>query len=279
MNRKGFFFLGLALVFILSSCLPEPQATLPPDLAAGKLVVGYFAEWAPGQGYLVSDIPAKKITHINYAFSNISDNGKCQLGDPKADVERVYSAAESVSGVADTTDPASLHFHGSFNQLLELKAKYPYLKVLISIGGYSWSGNFSNAALTDASRKTFVKSCIDLYFNTYKGVFDGIDIDWELPVSGGLTQGHPEDKHDFTLLLAELRHQLDDLGSANGTHYLLTMAAAGGPGMDQHYERDQIAQYLDWINLMTYDLHGTWDNLTNFNAPLYQDSNDPGTPL
>ncbi len=69
---------------------------------------------------------------------------------------------------------------------------------------------------------------------------------------------------------------MDELGSANGTHYLLTIAAGGGPGMDQRYERNQIAQYLDWINLMTYDLHGTWDNLTNFNAPLYQDTNDPG---
>ena len=276
MIRKGPFSLGLALVFILSSCLPASQATFPPDLAAGKRVVGYFTEWAPAQGYLVSDIPADKLTHINYAFSNITTSGTCQLGDPAADVQRVYSAAESVSGVADSTDPKTFPFHGTFNQLLELKAKYPYLKVFISIGGYSWSGNFSNAALTDASRKAFVESCIDLYFNTYKGVFDGIDIDWEDPVSGGLTKGRSEDKHNFTLLLAELRRQLDDLGSANRTHYLLTIAAAGGPGMDQHYERNRIAQYLDWLNLMTYDLHGTWDNLTNFNAPLYQDSNDPG---
>jgi len=82
---------------------------------------------------------------------------------PAADVQRLYSAAESVSGVADSN--ATL-FHGTFNQLLELKAKYPYLKVFISIGGYSWSGNFSNAAITEASRKAFVSSCIDLYFNT-----------------------------------------------------------------------------------------------------------------
>jgi GH18 family chitinase len=273
MNRKSFFSLGMALVFILSICLPACQSALPAGLTPGKRVVGYFAEWAPAGGYLVSDIPANKLTHINYAFSNVTSTGTCQLGDPAADVQRLYSAAESVSGVADSN--ATL-FHGTFNQLLELKAKYPYLKVFISIGGYSWSGNFSNAAITEASRKAFVSSCIDLYFNTYKGVFDGIDIDWELPVSGGLTKGRPEDKHNFTLLLAEFRRQLDQLGSANHTRYLLTIAAAGGPGQDQHYERDQIAKYLDWLNLMTYDLHGTWDTLTNFNAPLYQDSLDPG---
>ena len=276
MARKSILSLGLALVFILSSCIPSPRASLPPGLAAGKHVIGYFASWAPAQGYLVADIPADKLTHINYAFSNVSANGACQLGDRAADVERVYSAAESVSGVADSTGPAAGHFNGTFNQLLELKKKYPYLKVFISIGGYSWSGNFSNAALTDASRKAFVKSCIDLYFNTYKDVFDGIDVDWEYPVNRGLTEGRPEDKHNFSLLLEELRSQLDELGSANHSHYLLTIAAAAGPGMDQHYERDQIAQYLDWLNLMTYDLHGTWDALTNFNAPLYQDSLDPG---
>ncbi len=150
MVRKGFFSCLLVLVFILSSCGPAPLATLPSDLAPDKQVVGYFAEWAPGEGYFVSDILASKITHINYAFSNVSENGECQYGDPAADVERLYTAAESVSGIADSIDPKTFHFHGNFNQLLELKAKYPYLKVLISVGGYSWSGNFSNAALTDA---------------------------------------------------------------------------------------------------------------------------------
>jgi chitinase len=274
MVKKTLFSFGLVWVFILSGCGLAPQVTLPPNLAPDKRVVGYYGYWAPERGYFVSDIPANKITHIDYAFSNVSEDGKCVLGDPAADVERVYTSAESVNGKDDSTGAAA--FHGSFNQLLELKAKYPYLKALISVGGYAWSANFSNAALSDASRQTFVKSCIDLYFKKYKGVFDGIDIDWESPVTGGLTNGRPEDKHNFTLLLAELRSQLDDMGSINKTRYLLTIAAAGGPGMDQRYERDQIAQYLDWINLMTYDLHGTWDKLTNFNAPLYQDANDPG---
>ncbi len=275
MLRRTLFSFGLLLVFILGGCGPAPASTLPPDLAQDKRVVGYFAQWAPERNFFVSNVDAKKVTHINYAFSNVSENGECILGDPKADVERVYTAEESVNGKADPASSAA--FHGNFYQLKELKAKYPYLKILISVGGYEWSANFSKAAMTEASRQTFVKSCIDLYMLTYKGVFDGIDIDWEYPVSGGLVDnGRPEDKHNFTLLLAELRRRLDELGSADGTHYLLTMAAASGPGMDQHYERPGIVQYLDWINLMTYDLHGTWDKITNFNAPLYQDTNDPG---
>jgi chitinase len=275
MLKRGFFAFGLALILVLSSCGPAPDPTLPPDLASDKRVVGYFAQWAAERGYFASNIPANKVTHINYAFSNVSEAGECILGDPAADVERVYSAAESVSGKADSDESAALH--GNFHQLEELKAKYPYLKVLISIGGWSWSENFSNAALTEASRQAFTRSCIDLYLKTYQGVFDGLDIDWEYPVTGGEeNNGRPEDKHNFTLLLAELRSQLDALGASDGTHYLLTIAAPGGPGMDARYERDQIVQYLDWINLMTYDLHGTWDNITNFNAPLYQEINDPG---
>jgi len=276
MFRKGLLAFLLILAFVLSGCAsPAAQASLPSGLAPDKRVVGYYAQWAAGRGYPVSSIPATKVTHINYAFSNVSVNGECILGDPVADIEQEYTAAESVSGKADSSAGTALR--GNFHQLQELKAKYPYLKVLISIGGWSWSENFSKAALTDTSRQAFAKSCIDLYLKQYKGVFDGFDIDWEYPVNGGLTDnGRPEDKHNFTLLLAELRHELDAQGAADGTHYLLTMAAGAGPGMDQHYERDQIAQYLDWINVMTYDLHGTWDKTTNFNAPLYQDTNDPG---
>jgi GH18 family chitinase len=276
MPKKELFSLVLVLTFILSGCGKAPAPTLPANLAADKRVVGYFAQWAPeGRSFFVANIEASKITQINYAFSNVSESGECILGDAQADVERVYTASQSVSGEADGKGAKALH--GNFHQLEELKAKFPYLKVLISVGGYEWSANFSNAALTEASRQKFVRSCIDLYLNTYKGGFDGIDIDWEYPVSGGkVNAGRPEDKHNFTLLLAEFRRQLDDLGSTNKTHYLLTMAAASGPGMDQHYERSAIVPYLDWINLMTYDLHGTWDKISNFNAPLYQDVNDPG---
>jgi GH18 family chitinase len=274
MQRKVLLATGLILAFIMSSCMPSPAATQSTNLAPDKMVVGYFEQEAPAKGFFVSDILATKITHLNYAFANVSEDGKCVLGNPDADVERVYTASESVNGKDDSN--ATTAFHGNFNQLLELKARYPHLKTLISIGGYEWSGNFSNAALTDSSRQVFVSSCIDLFIKQYPGVFDGIDLDWELPVSGGLVKGVPEDKHNFTLLLSEFRRQLDALGNTEGKHYLLTMAAAGGPGQDQHYERDQITQYLDWINLMTYDLHGTWDSVTNFNAPLYQDTMDPG---
>lgn len=283
MCKKGSLLFLVVMGLVLTGCGSATPATptattaptpVPLDVEPGKMVVGYYPQWVADRGYRVADIPATQLTHINYAFASVSEEGDCVLGDPAADTGRSYTADESVSGQADASGPDALH--GNFNQLKQLKAKYPHLKVLISVGGWTWSENFSDAALSDASRQKFAKSCIDLYLKQYKGVFDGIDVDWEYPVSGGLSSGRPEDKHNFTLLMAELRRQLDDLGAADGTHYLLTIAAPGGSSVEQRYERSDYIQYLDWVNLMTYDLHGTWETTTNFNAPLYQPANDPG---
>ena len=263
--------IGLIIIFILSGCgVPSALTTIP--VPGDKYIVGYYPSWAAERGVFVKDIPANKLTHINYAFSSVSSSGECILGNPAADVEKVFSSAESVNG-RDEMD--SSEFHGNFNQLLELKKLYPNLKVLISIGGWSWSGNFSAASQDEASRQRFAASCIDLYLNQYKGVFDGLDIDWEYPVSGGLTTGKPEDKKNYTLLLGEIRRQLDEAGMIDNRTYLLTIAAPVGPGTIHNFELGKIASIVDWLNLMSYDFHGTWESTTNFNAPLFRSPTDP----
>nr|WP_290665393.1 glycosyl hydrolase family 18 protein [Ardenticatena sp.] len=252
--------------------LPTSTPTVPPT--NDYVVVGYYPAWAVyARNYHVMDIDASKLTHINYAFANISNDGRCVLGDSYADVDKFYPG--------DSWDAGALR--GSFNQLRLLKEQYPHLKVLISIGGWTWSGKFSDVASTDASRKAFVQSCIDLFikgefggaYGTHPGIFDGIDIDWEYPVEGGLTPGRPEDKQNYTLLLAEFRRQLDALEAQTGQQYLLTIAGGAGPKVINNMELAQMQQYLDFINIMTYDFHGGWENVTNFNAPLYYSSRDP----
>ncbi len=264
----------LILSLCLNGCSPSDKASITPTVpqTTGKMVIGYYPSWATARGVPLKLAPTQKLTHINYAFSNVSPSGECMLGDPAADVEKTYEANESIT---DKADKSSADFHGNFNQLLELKKQNPQLKVLISVGGWNWSGNFSNAAKDEASRHRFASSCIDLYLNQYAGVFDGIDIDWEYPVSGGLTNGSPADKANFILLLNELRQQMDALGATNGQHYLLTIAAPVGPGSIRNLDLPGIASAVDWINLMTYDFHGTWDSTTNFNAPLFRPGNDP----
>ncbi|WP_394842731.1 glycoside hydrolase family 18 protein [Pendulispora brunnea] len=247
--------------------------------AAGKRVIGYFTEWGVyGRNYHVKNIvtsgSASKLTHINYAFANVVGN-RCQLGDTYSDYDKYYDAAGSVDGVSDTWDTGALR--GNFNQLKKLKKKYPNIKVLISLGGWSWSSGFSDAALP-ANRSAFVKSCVDLYIkdSRWAGLFDGIDVDWEYPGACGNTCNfRPEDTQNFTALLAEFRSQLNAAKAGS----LLTIAAPAGPDKISKIQVGSIHQYLDFINLMTYDFHGAWETTTNFHSALYNSASNPSKAL
>lgn len=243
---------GLSFVMLLAFLLAFSSSS-------ATKIIGYFISWGVyARDYHVPDIPATKTTHINYAFANISSDGKIMLGDSYADIDKYYPG--------DSWDPESLR--GNFHQLIKLKERYPHIKTLISVGGWTWSWRFPSVAVTESARQKFAKSCAEFVIK-YK--FDGVDIDWEYPTAA--------DKHNFTLLLAALRQKLDSIGTIYGRHYLLTIAAPAGPHNIANIEVDSIVRYLDWINLMTYDYHGPWsgpaDAVTNLNAPLYPSSRDP----
>ncbi|WP_413756297.1 glycoside hydrolase family 18 protein [Streptomyces sp. MMBL 11-3] len=221
--------------------------------AAGSKVVGYFTEWGTyDRKYLVKNVEtsgsAAKLTHINYAFGNVT-GGKCAMGDSYAATERTHTAAESVDGVADTWDQP---LRGNFNQLRELKKKHPNLKVLWSFGGWTWSGGFTEAARNPAA---FAQSCYDLVENSkWADVFDGIDIDWEYPNTCGLscdTSG----KAAYKNLMAAVRAKFGS--SALVTSAIPADATAGGKLDAADYAG--AAQYVDWYNPMTYDFFGAWD--------------------
>ncbi|MFF3453407.1 glycoside hydrolase family 18 protein [Streptomyces sp. NPDC002730] len=257
--------------------------------------VGYFTQWGVyGRDFQVKDMDtsgqAAKLTHINYAFGNVSSDGRCFTGnvpgeaDAWADYARPLDAADSVDGVADTAEQP---LAGNFNQLRELKAKHPGLKVLISLGGWSWSTHFSDAARTPASRKAFVSSCIDLYLKgnlpvdgarggagAAAGLFDGVDIDWEWPGSAGDTDTvfRPEDKQNFTALVREFRTQLDAYGRSlqKRRHYELSAFVPTAPAkIDAGFEVRRIMRDLDFVNLQGYDFHGSWESTTAQQSALY----------
>jgi chitinase len=280
-----------------------------PTSAGGKQVGSYFTQWGIyGRGYHVKNIAtsgaAAQLTFINYAFGNVYGDGRCGMvtraengngdgGDAYADYQKSYDAASSVDGVGDTWDQP---LKGNFNQLKKLKSRHAQLKVFISLGGWSWSKNFSRFAATAAGRETLVASCIDVYLKgnlpvqdgaggagAAAGVFDGIDIDWEYPGGGGQTYNtvSAEDKQNFTLLLGEFRRQLDQLEAQTGRDYLLTIAAGAGGDKIDNTEPGRYSQHLDWINLMTYDFHGGWEaqGPTNFQSNFFLDPNNPATGL
>lgn len=252
------------LVFSFTAFLFMAPIGAAQERRSEKRIVAYFTEWSIYQRkYNVADIPADKLTHVNYAFAKIQ-NGECALFDTYAAIDKAHPG--------DTWDPGVLR--GNFKQLQVLKKKHPHLKTLISVGGWTLSSPFSDAALTPASRSKLAKSCV-AFMKKY--AFDGIDIDWEYPVGGGLESNktRPEDKQNYTLLLAELRQELDAQGKLDKARYLLTIAAPAGPSTLRNLELAKIADHCDWINVMTYDFHGSWSPLTHFNAPLFAIREDP----
>lgn len=264
-----------------------------------KRIIGYFTQWGIyGRNYQVADIDksgsAAAMTHINYAFGNVRNN-VCEVGvtqasdantgaggDAFADYTKAFAAAQSVDGIADTWDQP---LRGNWNQLKKLKAKHPGLKVLISLGGWTWSRGFASAARPE-NRQAFVASCIDAYIRgnlpvtdgaggsaAASGVFDGVDIDWEYPNACGLACGSAEDRQNFTALLAEFRRQLDEVRPG----LLLTLAVGAGVDKIAATDPGQYAQSVDYINVMTYDFHGAWDAQTNHHSALFHAAGDPST--
>jgi chitinase len=246
--------------------------------------VAYFAQWKIYSGFFIKNIAtsgaAQRLTTVNYAFGNVDATGSCSSIDPWADYQRPAAASESVDG---TAQPG-----GNFNQLRLLKQHYPNLRVLISLGGFSLSSHFSQAVATEASRQALVASCIDLFIKgnlpgspgAFAGAFDGFDIDWEWPTlqpfGGSSTSFSAADRHNFTLLLAEFRSQLNRLGRQADKHYSLTAFLPADPvKIKQGFELPRLFRYLDWATIQGYDLHGAWEATTNHQSALFSPAGDP----
>lgn len=302
--------LCLAAIGMLAACagpVSKPASTSAP--VSGRQIGTYFAQWTVyGRDFEVADIATSgtvnKLTFLNYAFANIYErNGgyECDMvnnpdpegtagGDASADYLRT---PKRTIGAAPGPDAK---ISGSFYQLKKLKEINPNLKTFISIGGWGWSKWFSAAAATDALRKQLVSSCVKMFIKgdlpvmdgrggpaAAAGVFDGIDIDWEFPGGRGESKAtnivSPNDKTNFTLLMAELRKQLDAQGKIDGKHYLLTAAIGARTDNIDNTEPAKYSQSLDWINVMTYDFHGGWEKKANFHSHLYPDPAEPVSEL
>ncbi|SHF11059.1 glycoside hydrolase family 18 chitinase [Streptoalloteichus hindustanus] len=283
--------------------------------------VGYFPQWGIyGRKFFIKDLDtngaAKKLTHLNYSFENLhpttytcfattksvgsnpSDpNQGDGAGDSTADYVWPIDAAQSVDGVGDGGWAGAGPLKGNFNQLRKLKAKHPHLKVLVSLGGWTFSKFFSDAAATQENRERMVSSCIDMYIKgnlpkhydmggpgTAANIFDGIDVDWEWPGAEGHPGNHfgPADKQNFVLLLQEFRKQLDAYGSQVGRKFLLTAFTPADPAkISAGWDLPQVAKYLDLFNVQGYDFHGSgsdnsWEpKRTGHQANLYVDKDDP----
>ncbi len=217
----------------------------PTPSPVGQYVVGYYTGWSAYSGYTPDKVKADKLTHLNYAFAEIDPaTGKIALSDPTMDRK-------------------------NFAALRALKQKHKQLKTLISVGGWDDSTYFSLVASTASKRETFANSVVAFLL---EHGFDGVDLDWEYPVSGGAAGNinSPQDKQNFTLLLQAIRTALDKQSAKDGQKYYLTIAGAANTSYLSKIEVQKIASIVDYIFVMTYDMHGPWDTYADLNAPLYQ---------
>lgn len=254
----------------------EAVVTNTTSTAPNKRVITYFPSWgmyeAGQQNITVDDIPWDRVSQVNHAFFEITNDFKIQSTDSYADFESTDFKHSPEWG----TDIA-----GHFGEYKYFKSKYPNVKILIAVGGWTRSDKFHEAASTEQNRKTLAQSMVDT-MKKYPFI-DGMDIDWEYPTETRAPEdqydrgsvGGPEDKHNFTLLLKTIRETFD----ANGmSDKLLTVAVSAGESKINNTEPDQYAQYVDYIGVMTYDFAGDWDNVTGHLAGLYHNPNDTTRP-
>lgn len=255
------------------------------------VVAAYYPDWkvyTPNNPYSASMVPAEKLTHLIYAFlaacgpvdsspDNIKKIIKTQCKDKPIGTAIILDEYAALQIKLAGKTAKNVSYKGNFGQLKLLSEKHPHLNILPSFGGWTLSEPFHTIAVNSIYRQTFVNSAIDLI--TKYDFFDGIQIDWEYPGGYGLSgKGKDtvsQEREAYSLLIAELRHKLDSLGSKNNRHYQLSAAINADkktlPGINWAH----VANHLDQLYLMSFDFLGNWSNVVGHHSNLYSTSNTP----
>ncbi|CAO2599628.1 Acidic mammalian chitinase [Lemmus lemmus] len=210
----------------------------------------YYTRWAkyrPGLGsFNPNNIDPNLCTHIIYAYASMLNN--------------------EITPVS----PEDLMEYEAINNL---KTRNLGLKTLLAIGGRQLGPIlFVTMVSTPESRHSFITSVIK-FLRKYG--FDGLNLFWQYP---GCHGSPPRDKHLFTVLIQVSKEGIFEEVSKNKKPRLLVTAAVDGAisTIKSGHEVPQLSQSLDYIQVMTYDLHGAWEGYIGENSPLYKSPTETG---
>ncbi|KAF2009039.1 glycoside hydrolase family 18 protein [Aaosphaeria arxii CBS 175.79] len=212
-----------------------------------SVVIGYWEAWnarSSCHNTQASDLPLQALTHVNYAFAYIDPNTfEITTMDPQTPIS-------------------------TFQDIVSLKDLKPDLKVFVSIGGWTFSDNdtatqpvFGNIARSENNRQRFANKLLK-FMNGYG--FDGVDLDWEYPGAPD-RGGKPDDTVNYVSLMKTLKSTFD----RSGRDLELTFTAPSSFWYLRWFDLPGMMKYADWVNLMSYDLHGVWDK-ANPIGPIVQ---------
>jgi len=225
-------------------------------ISQNKEVIGCYQSWNWQKSPELlnpQNIPYDKLTTIYYSFFYPLESGEIVGMDPVADQYLLQGKTDLLPTITDA---------GS--SIIEL-AKPHGTKVVLSIGGWTTSNNFPQVSADPQKRTNFAHWCVK-HIQQYG--FDGIDIDWEFP-GYKRHNGTPQDRDNFTLLLQTVRDSLQTLGKKSGKSYLLTASLPAAASHLPDIDLQKITPIVDYINIMTYDLFGSWGKISNHNSALY----------
>ncbi|MFP1647744.1 glycosyl hydrolase family 18 protein [Enterococcus mundtii] len=241
--------------------------------------VMYYGDWSiwGGEGnFYPKDIPADQITHLNFAFLDFDSNGDLEFTDTDAAV----GAPVGQTGVQWNSASS-----GILNAIQDLRGKNPNMKIGVSLGGWSKSGDFSEVAADPVKRQNLVENVTR--FIRYTNM-DFVDVDWEYPADvrqpdlvdnvndEGTPNAVPEDKENYIILLNEIRESIDEQGEELGKTYELSVALpASQSKLSSGIDIDGLFEVVDFANIMTYDMNGGWGGRSGHHTALYGNPADP----
>ncbi|UKZ48214.1 hypothetical protein TrVGV298_002450 [Trichoderma virens] len=205
-------------------------------------VIGYYEGWATSKrrcnALRPEEIPYGAYTHLIFSFATIN---------PKS--------FEVSPGNYETED--------MMERIGTMKLLQPDLKIRVAFGGWAFNDPgptqtiFSDVAASEANTEAFLSSLVKLMdkFN-----FDGVDIDWEYPVATD-RHGRSEDYENIVTFMKKLRARMDKYRRG------VSMALPASYWYLQHFDIVKLEEHVNWFNLMTYDMHGSWDIDNKWTGP------------